>query len=112
MDGYQLSLEFKNGLLYLHYRKPMYNEISLLPQIIMTLAVTWDPRLYDDINDDIDQFYDPLEDTAENKYHFDQHREYQHCTVATITIDPEEKIVDAIEYNDFDDIFDDFLDLL
>jgi hypothetical protein len=43
----------------------------LLTYIIMTSDVTWDPSLYDNINDNIDKFYDPLEDTPEHKYHFD-----------------------------------------
>jgi hypothetical protein len=78
----------------------------------MTLDATWDPSLYDNINDNIDKFYDPLEDTPEHEYHFDQHEEYQHRTVATHTIVPEEEFFDAIEYVDFDDLVDDFMDLL
>jgi hypothetical protein len=53
-----------------------------------------------------------LEDTPEHKYHFNQHGEYQHRTVATHTIVPEEEFFDAIEYVDFDDLVDDFMDLL
>jgi hypothetical protein len=41
MDGYQLSLEFNNGLPYLHCQKPTGDDLSLLPHIIMTLDVTW-----------------------------------------------------------------------
>jgi hypothetical protein len=73
MDGYHLPLEFKNGLPYLNCQKPTDNELSLLPHIIMTSDVTWDPSLYDNINDDIDKFYDHLENTPEHEYHFDQH---------------------------------------
>jgi hypothetical protein len=83
IDGCQLPLEFKNALPYLHCWKPIDDVLSLLPHIIMTLDVTWDPSLYDSINDNTDQFYDPLEDTSEHEYNFDQHGEYQHCTIAT-----------------------------
>jgi hypothetical protein len=76
IDVYQLPLEFKNGLPYLHCRKPTDDELSMLPHIIMTSDVTWDPSLYDYINDNIDNFYDSLEDTPGHEYHFDQHREY------------------------------------
>jgi hypothetical protein len=73
MDVYQLTLEFKNGPPYIHCQKPTDDEIFLLPHIVMTLDVTWDPSQYDIIYDSIDQFYNPLEDTPEHDYHFDQH---------------------------------------
>jgi hypothetical protein len=47
----------------------------MLPHIILTLDVTWDPSLYNNINDDIDQLYNPLDDTPEHEYHLDQHGE-------------------------------------
>jgi hypothetical protein len=53
-----------------------------------------------------------LEDTPEHKYHFNQHGEYQHRTDATHTIVPEEEFFDAIEYVDFNDLVDAFMDLL
>jgi hypothetical protein len=112
MDGYQLPLEFKNGLLCLYCQKTTDNEQSLLPHIIMTSDVTWDPSLYHNINDNIDQFYDPFEDTPEHEYHLDQHGEYRNRTVATHTIVPEEEVFDAIEYVDLDDLVDDLIDLL
>jgi hypothetical protein len=78
----------------------------------MTLDVTCIPSLYDDINDDINQFHDPLEDTPEHEYHFDQHGEYWSHMVATHILIPEEAFFDAIEYVDFDALVDDFMDLL
>jgi hypothetical protein len=77
----------------------------------MTLDVTWDPSLYDNVNDNIDKFYDPLEDTPEHEYNFDQYGEYLHCAIATHTIFSEEEFFDAIECVDFDDLVDDFMDL-
>jgi hypothetical protein len=53
-----------------------------------------------------------LENTPEHEYHYDQHGEYRHRTVATHTIVPEEEFFDAIEYVYFDDLVDDFMDLL
>jgi hypothetical protein len=84
----------------------------LLPHIVMTLDVTWDPSIYHEINDNIDQFYDPLEDTPELEYRFDQHGEYRYRTVATHTIVPEEEFFDDIQYVDFNDLVDYFMDLL
>jgi hypothetical protein len=55
---------------------------------------------------------DPLEDTPEHEYNFDQHGKYQHHTVATHTIVPEDEFLDSIECVDFDDLVDDFMDLL
>jgi hypothetical protein len=57
-------------------------------------------------------FDDPLEDTPENEYNFDQHRGYQYHTVATHTIVPEEEFFDAIENVDSDDLVDNLMDLL
>jgi hypothetical protein len=62
MDGYQVQLEFKNGLLYLCCCKPTDEELSLLPYIIMTSDVVWDPSLFDNNNDNIQEFYDPVEE--------------------------------------------------
>jgi hypothetical protein len=47
VDGYQLPLDFKNGLPYLRCRKPTEAELDLLPLIIMTSDVERDPTLYD-----------------------------------------------------------------
>jgi hypothetical protein len=58
-------------------------------------------------NDYIDPFYAPLEDTPEHEYHFDQHGEYQYCTII-----PDETFFDAIEYVDLDDLVDYFMYLL
>jgi hypothetical protein len=45
---------------YLHCQKPTDDEQSLLPNIILTSDVTWDPSLYDNINEVIDRFQNPL----------------------------------------------------
>jgi hypothetical protein len=59
LDNYQIPLDFKNGLAYLRCRKPTEDEIGLLPHIIMTSDVDWDPSIYDNDIDDIDDFHDP-----------------------------------------------------
>jgi hypothetical protein len=51
IDGYELPLDFKNGLPYLSCRKPTETEISSLPHIIMTSDVNWDPKQYDNTFD-------------------------------------------------------------
>jgi hypothetical protein len=59
MDGYQIPLQFKNGLAYLLYRKPTEEELGLLPHEVMTSDVDWDPSLYDNVIDGMDYFHDP-----------------------------------------------------
>jgi hypothetical protein len=65
IDGYQLPLDFKNGLPYLRCRKPTDEELSSLPHIIMTSDVDWDPSKYDKNIADIEKFHDPGEDDHE-----------------------------------------------
>jgi hypothetical protein len=82
MDGYQLSLDFKNGLPYLQYQIPTNAEFASIPHIVMTSDVDWNPNHYDKDIDNLADFHDPSEDDHEN-YHFDQYGEYRHRTVAT-----------------------------
>jgi hypothetical protein len=109
IDGYQLPLDFKNGLPYFQCRKPTDEELSSLPHIIMTPDVDWDPSKYDKDIDDIKKFHNPGEDDHE-EYHFDQHGEYRHRTVANHHTYLEEEFYDACEFLDFDDKVDDLLD--
>jgi hypothetical protein len=53
IDGYQIPLDFKNGLPYLQCRKPTETELGLLPHIIMTSDIEWDSRLYDNVVEDL-----------------------------------------------------------
>ena len=62
MDGYQIPLQFKNGLAYLPCRKPTADELGLLPHVVMTSDVDWDPSLYDNVIEDMDDFHDPTLD--------------------------------------------------
>ena len=82
IDGYQLPLDFKNGLPYLRCRKPTENELASLPHIVMTSDVDWDPRQYDKDMDNLEEFHDPSEDVYQHD-HFDQYGEYCHHTVST-----------------------------
>ena len=58
MDGYQIPLDFVNGLPYLQCRKPLQQEIETLPHIIMTSDMDWDPTIYDNVIEDFSHFYD------------------------------------------------------
>jgi hypothetical protein len=110
IDGYQMPLDFKNGLLYLQCHKPTPGEIESLPHIIMTSDFEWDPRQYDKDIDDIAAFYDPSEEYHEER-HFDQYYgEYRHCTIANHHTCFEEEFYDACEVLDYDDQVDDLLD--
>jgi hypothetical protein len=82
MDGYQLPLDFKNGMQHLRCRTPTEEELASLPHIVMISNVDWDPSHYDNDIDNLADFHDPSEDDHEN-YHFDWYREYRHLTVAT-----------------------------
>jgi hypothetical protein len=109
IDGYQLPLDFKNGLPYLRCRKPTDAELSSLPHIIMTSDVYWDLKQYDLTFNEIKQFHDTSMVDYEHE-HFDQYGEYQHRTVANHDITMEEELLDAMEYLDVPDIVDDIID--
>jgi hypothetical protein len=111
IDGYQLPLNFKNGLPYLRCRKPTEDDLSSLPHIIMTADIDWDPSTYDNVIEDIAKFHDTSIDENEDK-NFNQYGDYRHRTVAIHSRStlPEEEFFDAIEYIDFDDLVDDLLD--
>jgi hypothetical protein len=98
-DGYQMPLNFKNGLPYLRCHKPTNGELESLPHIIMTSDVEWDPSQYDKDLDDLTAFYDPSEEFHEER-HFDQYGEYRHRTVATHHTCCEEDFYDACEFLD------------
>jgi hypothetical protein len=75
----------------------------------MTSDMDGDPSKYDKQINDIEKFHDPGEDDHE-EYHFDQHGEYPHRTVANHRTSLEEEFYDACEFLDFDDQVDDLLD--
>jgi hypothetical protein len=75
----------------------------------MTSDLDWDPRIYDQDTDVIENFHDPSEDDHD-EYHFDQYGEYKHRTIATHLTTVEEEFYDACEFLDFDDQVDDLLD--
>jgi hypothetical protein len=109
MDGYQIPLDFHNGLPYLKCRIPTEDELNTLPHIIMTSDMDWDPSTYDNTIDDMDKFYDA---DADEVYHspFDHNGDYRHRTVATHTFHGESEFFDAYESPDYEDLIDDILD--
>jgi hypothetical protein len=56
IDICRSPLEFKNVLPYLQCRKPTMEELSSLPHIIMTADKDWDPSVYDNDIDNIEEF--------------------------------------------------------
>jgi len=46
-DGYAIPLDFRNGLPYLNIRPFTDDELTTLPQVIMTRDITWSPSQYD-----------------------------------------------------------------
>jgi hypothetical protein len=111
VDGYQIPLNFKNGLPYLCCRKPTEAELSSLPQIIMTSDVDWDPKQYDITFDGIKEFHVTSQVDFGHE-HFDQYGEYQHWTAATHRFVSEEDLFDTLEYFEIADILDDIFDTL
>jgi hypothetical protein len=111
IDGYQLPLDFKNGLPYLWCRMPTTKELVSLPHIIMTSDIDWEPSQYDKELDDLADFFDPPEVAYEDE-HFDQYGEYRHRTVATHYNCLEEEFYDAHEFIDFNEQVDDLLDTI
>jgi hypothetical protein len=109
MDGYQIPLDFHNGLPYLPCRPPTENEVNSLPHVIMTSDVDWDPSAYDNTIDDMAKFYDVEEDEVHHSP-FDMKGQYRHRTIATHTVFGELEYFDAYEYPDYDDVIDDILD--
>jgi hypothetical protein len=110
IEGYQMTLEFKNRLAYLCCCKPTDNETGLLPDVIMTSNIDWDPKLYDNDIDSFEDFHDPTLDVNDHFIPFHTYGEYRHRTVATHHLIEEEANFDTIEYNDFEDLVDDILD--
>jgi hypothetical protein len=113
MDGYQIPLLFKNGLAYLPCRNPTEEEIGLLPHVVMTSDVDWDPSLYDNVIEDMDAFHDPTLDFIDHDNPFNEYGEYRNCTIAMHTlIEGEEEFFVACTFLDFHDMVDDLLDTL
>jgi hypothetical protein len=112
VDGYQISLQFKIGHAYLPCRKPT-EEHGVLLYVVLTSDVDWDPSLYDNVIDDMDDFHDPNLYFIDHDNPLNEYGEYRKRTVATHTlIEGEEEFFDACIFLDFDDMVDDLLDTL
>ena len=109
MDGYQIPLDFHNGLPYLQCRPPTPDDLDTLPHVIMTSDVDWDPSSYDNVIEDMHHFYDAKIDTVSDSP-FDAHGNYRHRTIATHTLLGESEYFDAYEYPDLDDVVDNLMD--
>jgi hypothetical protein len=83
IDGYQIPLDFKNGLAYLRCRKPTAAELGLLPTVHMTSDVEWDPSTYDTTIEHLADFYDPTLDAVDHDNPFDDYGESLHRKVVT-----------------------------
>ena len=83
MDDYQVPLEFKNGLPYLHCRKPTKHEVANLPHVIFTADVDWDPTKYDSPIGKMEDWYDNSIDYVDNDDPLDAVGEHSHRVVAT-----------------------------
>jgi hypothetical protein len=75
----------------------------------MTSDADWNPSLYDNDVDDMEQFYDASADVIHHD-NFDQYGEYRHRTVANHATIPDEEFFDALSYHDLEDMIDDIVD--
>jgi hypothetical protein len=85
VDGYQTLLDFHKGLLYLQFQPHIKEELDTLPNLIMPSDIDWDPSSYDNIIENMDQFYDAKKGEVRDSP-FDLHGNYCHCTIATHTL--------------------------
>jgi hypothetical protein len=82
-NGYQIPLDFKNGLAYLCCRKPTEDETGLMPHVIMTSDVDLDPKLYDNDIESFEDFHDPTLNLVDHINPFNAYGEYRNHTVDT-----------------------------
>jgi hypothetical protein len=73
-------------------------ELSSLPQIIMTADKDWDPSVYDIDIDNLEEFHDTSMDFSDHDNLFDIYGEYRHRTIAQHFSYQEDIFVDAVEY--------------
>ena len=109
MDGYQIPLDFHNGLPYLQCRSPTQSDLDTLPYVIMTSDLDWDPSSYDNVIDDLHPFYDAKVDAISDS-NFDARGNYRHRTIATHTLHGESEFFDPYEYQDLADVVDNLID--
>jgi hypothetical protein len=80
-------------------RKPTADESGLLPDVIMTSDVDWDPKIYDTDLETLNAFYDLQLNVGNHVHPFNAYGEYCNCTVASHHLVEEEEYNDTIEYN-------------
>jgi hypothetical protein len=83
IDGYQIPLDFKNGLAYNHCCKPTENETGLLPHVIMTSNDDWVPKLFDNDIETFEDFHDPTLDVVDHINPLNYYGEHCNHTVST-----------------------------
>jgi hypothetical protein len=76
----------------------------------MTSDIEWDPSLYDNVVEDLQEFHDTSLDFIDHDNPFDQYGEYRFRTIATHSTIPEEAFFDAVMYTAFSDIVNNVID--
>jgi hypothetical protein len=77
VDGYVFPLSGRDGLSYLGMRPYTDVEYELLPYVILTSGVDWDPRVLDFDIDDDDDWYDAISDNVNHSELFDAFGNYK-----------------------------------
>ena len=84
LDGYVIPLNIVDGLCYMRMRPYTDAEYDILPQVILTSDVDWDPSVLDHSLDDTDEWFDAQTDLppAIVQNPFDEFGDYRNITVA------------------------------
>jgi hypothetical protein len=78
----------------------------------MTADKDWDPSVYDNDIDNLEEFHDTSMDFIDHDKHFDMYGSYRHCTIAQQSTSQEDIFVDAVEYCDNDNMVETLMDIL
>jgi hypothetical protein len=84
--------------------------INLLPHVIMTLDINWDPSNYDNNIDTLEEYLEPELEFIEHNNLVDGHGEYRNRTIATHNLREEELCFDTLECTYYEDLVDDIMD--
>jgi hypothetical protein len=77
VDGYVFPLSIRGGLPYLGMRPYTDSEFDLLPHVILTSDVNWDPRVLDFAIDGNDAWYDAISDNVNHSDLLDVFGDYK-----------------------------------
>jgi ADP-glucose pyrophosphorylase len=78
----------------------------------MTAAKDWDPSVYDNDIENLEELHDTSMDFIDHDNPFDMYGEYRHRTIAQHRTSQETIFLDAVEYWDNDNMVEGLMDIL